>query len=63
MFQDGLSAELLERLRDCTNGGFVLGSPTFERQMAAMVGRRTSKGSPGRPRKETDVSRQGRLPL
>jgi putative transposase len=63
LFQDALSPGLLERLRDCTNGGFVLGSQTFARQIAAMVGRRTWKGSPGRPRKETDASRQGRLPL
>ena len=44
-------------------GGFVIGSPRFERQVAAMVGRRTWKGSPGRPRKETDVGEQGTLGL
>ena len=49
--------------RDCTNGGFVFGSPRFEQQVAAMVGRRTWKGSPGRPRKETDVGEQGTLGL
>jgi putative transposase len=63
LFEDVLSAELLRRLRDCTNGGFVIGSPRFERQVAAMVGRRTWKGSPGRPRKETDVGEQGTLGL
>ena len=63
LFEDGLSAELLGRPRECTNGGFVLGSPKFERQVAAMVGRRTWKGSPGRPRKETDCGDQGKLAL
>jgi putative transposase len=63
LFQDALSAELLQRLRDCTNGGYVLGSPRFERQVAVMVGRRTWKGSPGRPRKETDVGTQRKLAL
>ena len=63
LFEDVLSAELLRRLRDCTNGGFVIGSPRFERQVAAMVGRRTWKGSPGRPRKETDVGEQRTLGL
>jgi putative transposase len=63
LFEDVLSAELLRRLRDCTNGGFVIGGPRFERQVAAMVGRRTWKGSPGRPRKETDVGEQGTLGL
>jgi hypothetical protein len=29
LFEDVLSAELLRRLRDCTNGGFVLSSPRF----------------------------------
>ena len=52
---------IARRLRDCTNGGFVIGSPRFERQVADMVGRRTWKGSPGRPRKETDVGEQGTL--
>ena len=63
LFEDVLSAELLQRLRDCTNGGFVLGSPKFERQIAAMVGRRAWKGSSGRPRKETDAPEQGKLAL
>jgi len=65
LFEDVLSAELLRRLRDCTKGGFVLGSSRFERQIAAMLGRRTWKGSPGRPRKETDADagEQGKFDL
>ena len=63
LFEDELSAELLQRLRDCTNGGFVLGGPRFERQIAAMLGRRTWKGSPGRPRKETAAAEQAELAL
>jgi putative transposase len=58
LFTDALSTEVLQRLRDCTNGGFVVGRPRFERQIAAMVGRRTWKGSPGRPPKETDIGAQ-----
>jgi len=61
MFADEVSVELLQRLRDWTNGGFVLGSPKFERQMAALVGRWTWKGSPGRSPKETDVGVQTEL--
>jgi len=63
LFDDVLSAELLGRLRDCTNGGFVFGSSRFEQQVAAMVGRRTWKASPGRPRKETVVGDQRTLGL
>jgi putative transposase len=63
LFEDMLSAELLQRFRECTNGGFVLGSPKFERQIAAMLGRRTWKGAPGRPLKEIDADAQGELAL
>jgi len=61
LFEDALGADVLQRVRDCVNGGFVLGSPKFERQVATMVGRRTWKGSPGRPRKETGSGGQREL--
>lgn len=61
LFEDALSAELLQSLRDCTNGGFVLGSTKFVRQIAAMAGRRTWKESPGRPRKQIDSGDQQEL--
>ncbi|WP_242463955.1 transposase [Thiococcus pfennigii] len=54
-FADELAGELLQRLRDGTNGGCVIGRPTLEQQIAAMVGRRTWKGSPGRSAKVADV--------
>ncbi|MCK7582340.1 MAG: transposase [Chromatiales bacterium] len=63
MFEDQLSADLLQKLRDGTNGGFVIGSGRFERQIAVMVGRRTWKGSPGRPRKPILADEQGELAL
>ena len=37
LFEDALSAELLQRLRDCANGGFVLGTAKFERQIATIL--------------------------
>jgi putative transposase len=39
LFEIELDAALLASLRDCTNGGFVLGSTKFERQIAAMLWR------------------------
>jgi putative transposase len=63
LFEGMLSAELLQRFRECTNGGFVLGSPKFEWQIAAMLGRRIWKGAPGRPLKEIDADAQGELAL
>jgi putative transposase len=61
LFEHALGAEALQRLRDCTNGGFVLGSPRFERQIAALLGRRTWKGSPGRPPKKDGGGEHGEL--
>jgi hypothetical protein len=42
---------MLQLLRACTKGGFVPGSAEIKRQIAAMLGRRTWKGSHGMPRK------------
>lgn len=52
LFNDSLSDDLLKRIRDSANGGFVVGNARFERQIAAMLGRRTWRGSPGRPKKQ-----------
>ena len=63
LFESELDVALLARLRDCTNGGFVLGSTKLERQIAAMLGRRTWKGAPGRPPKAEIEEQQGELPI
>ena len=63
LFEDELSAKVLGRLRECTNGGFVLGNAKFERHIAAMLGRRTWKGLPGRPRNDGHAEGQGGLGL
>jgi putative transposase len=63
LFEDALSAETLQKLREYTNGGFVLGSAKFAREIAAMVGRHSWKGSPGRPRKKEVGEEQQPLPL
>ena len=52
LFADAIPQEMLKGLRDATNGGFVLGSQRFQKQIAAVVGRRTWPGTSGRPRKE-----------
>jgi putative transposase len=49
LFADRLSEELLTRIRESVNGGDVLGHSRFAREVAAMLGRRTWKGSHGRP--------------
>jgi hypothetical protein len=54
LFADALPQDMLTALRDATNGGFVLGSQRFHKQIAMMVGRRTWSGTssrgPGRRR-------------
>lgn len=61
LFAEVLSGGLLTRIRECVNGGFVLGNARFEREVAAMLGRRTWKGSPGRPKKPAPDERQAQL--
>ena len=63
LFEDMLGAESHQCFRECTNGGFVIGSAKFERQIAAMLGRRTWKGAPERPLKEIDADAQGERAL
>ncbi|QQO57244.1 MAG: transposase [Thiohalocapsa sp. PB-PSB1] len=63
LFEDMLGAESHQCFRECTNGGFVIGSAKFKRQIAAMLGRRTWKEAPGRPLKEIDADAQGELAL
>ncbi|MEA3277246.1 MAG: transposase, partial [Pseudomonadota bacterium] len=41
LFADVLGEDLLARIRESVNGGFVLGNERFEREIAAMLGRRT----------------------
>jgi putative transposase len=39
----------LQRIRAATNGGYVLGDPSFRAMMARKLGRRVEKGRAGRP--------------
>jgi putative transposase len=45
-------AEKLEEIRGATNGGYVLGTPSFKATMARALGRRVEKGVPGRRKRE-----------
>jgi putative transposase len=63
LFADEIDEQLLTRIRDSVNGGFVLGNARFERQIAAMLGRRTWRGAPGRPKAARPDEDQGDLPL
>ena len=54
-----LDAETLEAIRLATNGGFVLGSRRFQEEIARALGRRVTRGKPGRPHKQADAALQG----
>ena len=58
LFADEFGEDLLQRIRATVNGGFVFGNARFERQIAALLGRRTWRGSPGRPRKGESDEKQ-----
>ena len=55
LFRVHLEPRLVEQIRTATNGNYVLGSSRFAAEVAAAVGRRVTKGRPGRPRKLPDV--------
>jgi len=63
LFADSLPESVLSAIRDATNGGFVLGSSRFEKQIAAILGRRTWRGQPGRPRQPQPDDNQLDLPV
>jgi putative transposase len=54
MFRYELEPGLVDEIRRATNGNYALGSALFAEQIGAALGRRVSRGSPGRPRKVID---------
>jgi putative transposase len=61
LFHQSLDPGLMDDIRAATNGGYVLGSERFQREIAAAIGRRTWRGLPGRPAKEGADNRQDHL--
>lgn len=48
LFRYQLEQGLVDEIRASTNGGFVLGGERFQKEIAAVLGRRTWRGSAGR---------------
>jgi putative transposase len=63
LFADEIPEGELAALREATNGGFALGSDRFQRQIAAIAGRRTWPGKSGQPKKEAPEGNQLNLPM
>ncbi|MGQ0543901.1 MAG: transposase [Betaproteobacteria bacterium] len=49
LFGYELDSARIEEIRSATNGNFALGDASFKRALAAALGRRVERGSPGRP--------------
>ena len=60
LFRYELDPGVVDAIRQATNGNYALGDSRFASQVATMLGRRVSKGRPGRPVKEVD-DRSGEL--
>ncbi len=53
LFKNDLESELVDQIRDATNGTNVSGGSKFAVEVETMIGRRVQRGSPGRPKKST----------
>lgn len=51
LFRTQLEPALVDEIRTATNGNYALGSQTFSEAVAATLGRRVTRGKPGRPHK------------
>ena len=51
LFRSELEIGSVDQIRAATNGNYVLGGSRFAAEIEAMIGRRTRRGCPGRPKK------------
>ena len=58
LFQEELNADLINEIRQSTNGNFALGSTSFKEEISKALGRRVTLGKPGRPRKSVIEDQQ-----
>jgi putative transposase len=61
LFDQAPDPTLIDEISAATNGGYVLRSERFQREIAAAIGRRTWRGLPGRPAKDPADDRQDRF--
>ena len=61
LFRYDLDPGVIDEFRRATNGNYALGSPRFQAQIEAAVGRRAVPGKSGRPRKDVTAPTAGDL--
>lgn len=55
LFRHQLDSGLIDQIRNATNGNYTLGSPKFSAEVEAALGRRVTRGKPGRPKSESNL--------
>ncbi len=55
LFRYQLDPRLVDKIRAATNGNYALGSPKFSAEVEAALGRRATRGKPGRPKSELNL--------
>lgn len=57
LFKAHMDEDMLDQIRNATNGNYVLGSTRFQEEIGRMLGRRVIKGRAGRPAVEKGFER------
>ena len=55
LFKAHIDPELNDKIRDATNGNYVLGNSRFQEEIEQALGRRVTKGKAGRPKKVVEM--------
>ncbi len=61
LFRPPMDPQLIDAIRQATNGNYVLGGKRFQREMGALLKRRVTRGVAGRPKTEATDERQRTL--
>ncbi len=59
LLAERMDETMADEIRTATNGGFALGGDLFQRQIGLALGRRASRGHPGRPAGAPRTTRNG----
>jgi putative transposase len=51
LFRNALDPGVVDQIRQATNGNLALGNDRFSEEIATLLGKRVTRGRPGRPKK------------
>lgn len=55
LFRHQLDSGLVDQIRSATNGNYALGSSIFTAEVERVLGRRVTRGKPGRPKRDAEA--------